>query len=177
MTDSNSDAANVRWLSYDEIADMRGIDRASAIRMVRRKRWPKQDGNDGTTRVAVPGQFFRTKRTKQDDLGQTPTLPVLFIPGQALNDPGQPADKSSATKALEDAVATLVEELGQDRAELRAEVAVLQLRVEMAEADTKAERELRTEAEKRAAVAEAKLEAAEAALTEARRPFWRRWIG
>jgi len=33
---------------------MRGIDRPSAIRIARRKRWPKQDGNDGTTRVLVP---------------------------------------------------------------------------------------------------------------------------
>ena len=57
--------AETRWLSYDELACVRGIDRASAIRLVRRKRWPKRDGNDGTVRVAVPADIAEdTPRTK-----------------------------------------------------------------------------------------------------------------
>jgi hypothetical protein len=91
--------------------------------------------------------------------------------------PTDQADRPNATKALEDAVATLVEQFGQDRTELKAEAAKLRERIERAEAQTMTERGLRTDAERRAAVAEAKLEAAEAALAEARRPFWRRWMG
>jgi hypothetical protein len=44
-----------RWLSYDELAEVSGIKRESVIRLVRRKMWPKRDGNTpGDVRVAVP---------------------------------------------------------------------------------------------------------------------------
>src|SRR4051795_9955883 len=95
---------DARWLSYDDIADMRGIDRASAIRMVRRKQWPKQDANDGTTRVAVPGAFFRAKRTKAAAPGQgAPKAPGL--PPDNANDNGHNFN------ALSEHVRTLREQL------------------------------------------------------------------
>jgi hypothetical protein len=45
---------DVRWLSYAEIAKIRGISRASVERKVRRARWRRQIDNQGVTRVAVP---------------------------------------------------------------------------------------------------------------------------
>lgn len=45
---------DVRRLTYAELAAVRGISRASAERLVRRKHWPRQVGNDGITRVTVP---------------------------------------------------------------------------------------------------------------------------
>ena len=43
-----------RWLSYGELGQARGISTASAIRLAFRRQWRRQDGNDGTVRVAVP---------------------------------------------------------------------------------------------------------------------------
>jgi uncharacterized coiled-coil DUF342 family protein len=43
-----------RSMTYAEIAAARGISADSAVRLVRRKRWTKQAGNDGTVRVLVP---------------------------------------------------------------------------------------------------------------------------
>ncbi len=43
-----------RWLSYVELAELRGISKASATRMSFRYKWRRQAGNDGTVRVFVP---------------------------------------------------------------------------------------------------------------------------
>jgi C4-dicarboxylate-specific signal transduction histidine kinase len=43
-----------RSMTYAEIAAARRISADSAVRLVRRKRWAKQAGNDGTVRVLVP---------------------------------------------------------------------------------------------------------------------------
>ncbi len=45
---------DVRKLTYAELAAIRGISRASAERLARRKRWSRQVGNDGIARVIVP---------------------------------------------------------------------------------------------------------------------------
>jgi hypothetical protein len=58
----SDDIEETRWLSYAELAEARGIDLASAIRTVRNRRWPKQKGNDGKIRVAVPWEFLQAKR-------------------------------------------------------------------------------------------------------------------
>lgn len=56
-----------RWLSYEEIAEIRRIGRESAARIARLKRWPKRTGNDGTIRVAVPLNFLEGKRRAQTE--------------------------------------------------------------------------------------------------------------
>jgi hypothetical protein len=43
-----------RWLSYGELGQARGIGTVSAIQLAFRRKWRRQDGNDGTVRVAVP---------------------------------------------------------------------------------------------------------------------------
>jgi hypothetical protein len=102
-----------RWLSYDELAEIRGIDRASAIRMVRRKRWPKQESNDGTTRVAVPASVIRVTRHPVTDLG-TPSDKNHVLSG----------DKDQTIKALEGEAAALREALARESARAdRAEAA------------------------------------------------------
>jgi hypothetical protein len=47
-------AADGRWLTYDEIAAVRGTQRVGAIRWVQRHKWRRQPGNDGLVRVLVP---------------------------------------------------------------------------------------------------------------------------
>ena len=43
-----------RRMTYDELAQARGISLGSARRLSRRHRWPRQVGNDGIARVTVP---------------------------------------------------------------------------------------------------------------------------
>jgi hypothetical protein len=54
------------WLSYAELAAQRGIAVASAIRVARRRRWPKQQANDGTVRVSVPVDFLNAPRVREE---------------------------------------------------------------------------------------------------------------
>ena len=50
----SADDPDVRWLSYSQIAALRGISRASAERMVRKHRWRRTQNNHGVTVAAVP---------------------------------------------------------------------------------------------------------------------------
>ncbi len=50
----------VVWLTYDEIATWLGIERESARQQVKRKRWARQNGNDGKVRIAVPEEVLST---------------------------------------------------------------------------------------------------------------------
>lgn len=43
-----------RWLTYDELANMRGISRASARRLVQRNGWRQQHDDQQTVRILVP---------------------------------------------------------------------------------------------------------------------------
>ena len=43
-----------RRMTYAELATVRGISALSAERLVRRRNWPRQVGNDGIVRVLVP---------------------------------------------------------------------------------------------------------------------------
>jgi hypothetical protein len=49
------DRDDIRRLTYAELAAVRGISVLSAERLVRRRHWPRQLGNDGVVRVLVPG--------------------------------------------------------------------------------------------------------------------------
>jgi hypothetical protein len=62
----------VRWLSYAALAQARGIGRASAERLARRKRWQRMAANDGSTLVRVP----------EDEATLSPDDPV-DVPGEA----------------------------------------------------------------------------------------------
>jgi hypothetical protein len=55
-----------RWLSYGELGQARGISTASAIRLAFRCKWRRQDGNDGTVRVAVPVDEAKPQREVVD---------------------------------------------------------------------------------------------------------------
>ena len=55
-----------RWLTYAELAAMRGISRTSAERLVLRRRWRKQKGNDGAVRVSVPATFLTSPDASPD---------------------------------------------------------------------------------------------------------------
>jgi hypothetical protein len=57
---------DVRWMTYAELAEARGISKASAARLVMRRKWTRRRGNDGGARVAVP---VGEDQPKHDDTG------------------------------------------------------------------------------------------------------------
>jgi hypothetical protein len=114
-----------RWLTYQELADARDINRRSAVRLAQRRRWLRRPGNDGTTRVAVP---IGEDQPKHDDGGDDAC-------DAARDDAGDDAgDISRIVSALEVVVAPLREELEianrrAERAEVARDVALGQLRM------------------------------------------------
>lgn len=127
-----------RWMTYAELAEARGIKEPAAIRLVQRRRWERQAGNDGAARIAVPLSELRPSRAV------TPS--VTLVAGDSLERERQRADQAETreqeTRALAD----------QRGVELTAALV-------------------------RAARAEGEATALREALTEARRPAWRRWFG
>jgi hypothetical protein len=51
-----------RWLSYDELGRIRGIGRASAVKLAQREKWQRRRGNDQTARVLVPLEWLKPAR-------------------------------------------------------------------------------------------------------------------
>jgi hypothetical protein len=76
-----------RWLSYAQLAELRGITKKAAVRMTQRHRWRRQPGNDGTALVWVP----------ETDL--TPRQPSRQTPRPAGDGDGGP-DKDHVIEAL-----------------------------------------------------------------------------
>lgn len=149
-----------RWMTYAELATSRCISRTSATRLASRKGWPRQLGNDGQARIAVPA----AAQVPPPDAA--PVITPVALPGGAPGDveaitPGTVPDNGGAE-------ALTRERQRADRAEVQA-----------AEARTLAEQrgvDL-MDAVERAAKAEGQVEGLREALAEARRPAWRRWLG
>jgi hypothetical protein len=76
-----SDPDESRWVSYTDLAKARAISRLSAERLVRKKRWPKREGNDKTIRVLVPAHEL-TATAEGRPSNRPDALPVLV---QALD--------------------------------------------------------------------------------------------
>jgi hypothetical protein len=126
-----------RWMTYDELAEMRGIKRIGAVRLVQRYKWRRQAGNDGRARVLVPHDALAPVRGT--DAGSS--APMHVTPTSAGNGSGTDAGTmlAGALAALEDAVTGLRGQL--DVANARAE------RAEAAIADAASDvRELRSHA-------------------------------
>jgi predicted RNase H-like nuclease (RuvC/YqgF family) len=104
-----------RWMTYDELAEARGIDRQSARRMANRSHWRRQKDNRGTVRVYVPiEQAIRARR--HSSAGTSADRPAPTSAGTSVDmSADMPADTQRAITALEASLAVLREQL--DRAE------------------------------------------------------------
>ena len=111
----DADKDDIRWLTYVELGQARGISTSSATRLAFRRKWRRQVGNDGTARVAVPLTEVQPRPDKAPD-----------DRNDARND--DRGDISRIVMVLETSVASLTEraiaaEKRADRAEIRAESA------------------------------------------------------
>jgi len=173
MDDAGEDG---RWLTYDELAEARGIDRQSARRMANRSRWRRQKDNHGVVRVYVPlAQAIRQRRQRDVPAGISTDKPADMSAGTS-------ADIRQAIGALEAAVVAFRERAEADAAiiaGLRAEVVALRqagvdhqaieaaLRAQLAAATEVADQTLRQAQDARDA-AEGRAQRAEDRTTELR---------
>src|SRR4051812_40780756 len=99
---------DVRWLTYDEMAQELRITRESARQLTIRKRWPRRKGNDGKARIGVP----------EDDLTSDDTPPVTPpAPSDATS--SDPSDELSPIRVLLRHIERLERELETVREEAR----------------------------------------------------------
>lgn len=149
MDDAGDSRGDSRWVSYAELALIRGITRDSAIRLVRRERWRKLPGNaGGSVRILVPDAWL------QPALGASSPDRGGQIPGDPGGDPG----------GLRGLLAGWQQAL--ELARIRAEAEVI--RADRAEARAKQAEQDRRGAETRADCLRERLEAAQLEAAELR---------
>jgi hypothetical protein len=147
---------HIRWMSYDELGQARGINATSAKRLALRRKWRRQADNDGTPRVAVPLREATTQ------------------PGRAAAS----KDVGRLVSGLEAALSTLQEQLkfehsraeqAVDAAQLSAErLAAAEAQVKNLESATKMAALVRQSLERALTAEEAARADAEAALADER---------
>lgn len=64
--DRSMDQDDGRWLTYPELAAVRGIDKPSAIRLATRKKWRRQRDNRRVVRVLVPPEWLAPRYQSMD---------------------------------------------------------------------------------------------------------------
>src|SRR6185436_15493331 len=62
------DGFDGRWMTYAELAQLRGIDKQSAARLTFRRRWRRQKDNRGTVRVLVPHEWHEVSQDASRDV-------------------------------------------------------------------------------------------------------------
>lgn len=127
-SDTDADTSEGKWLTYEELAELRRIDVPSAIKLAsRHPGWPKRKSNTGLQQGLVPVDWYERAKGRWDRYGD------------------KSPDVSGIAKAFELAVTSL-----------SARAAAAEARTEVALADLKAEREARdrTTAELTAALAD-----------------------
>jgi len=138
------DIGEGRWLTYTELAEIRGIGRESAVKLAQRERWRKLSGNspDRTVRIFVPAEWL--KPAKGGHIGEG--FPEGF------------GELSRLVSDLQDTVAFVRERA--EAAEARADAADADRRT--AEARAEAERARADQAEEDRRAAEVRADAADA---------------
>jgi hypothetical protein len=150
-----------RWMTFAELAATRGITRASAIRMVRRKRWRRMQDNQGRALTLVPEEWL----ARPDD------GPEDHPEGSATErHPDGPGDTglfhAKALATLETAVVALTNQLAKADARVAdTEGRLTQTAARLADAETRA-----NEARAEAAAAQGRVERLEAE----QRTWWAR---
>jgi len=104
-----------RRMTYAELADIRRISVASAMRLVRRKNWPRQTGNDGVVRILVPLPAAHDRQQRKDLFrGETSTDKQVVRRGHPrTSDRTSAPDNWRTIEALENAIAALREQLAK----------------------------------------------------------------
>lgn len=119
-----------RWLSYDDAAKALGITPDSVRRLVARKQWPRQQGNDGRTLVAVPLDRLPPDNPPDISPDSTPDTGGDATPDNIPDSPPAVTPDMSAAVAV----------LERHASRLEGELAVLRTKLEAVEGERDAER-------------------------------------
>ena len=133
-----------KWITKAELAAVRGIDLASASRLIRRRGWRRQPGNDGRIRVLVPVDFLASPTDGPSngpmDSPADEATPAPPVPADVQTDAAPaPSDIEADIKALRHDLTVLFEQK-MTAAEARAERAEAALAGERSRADVLRER-------------------------------------
>ena len=148
----DDDAGSGQWMTYDELATARGINRRAAVRLSQRHRLRRQPGNDGLARIWVPNDVATppqrlTRRQASHTNGSGTAVSDAHVDAgdtQALAAATARAEQAEANRRADVAIALTDRTLAQlAEAEKRADAARDQLqavRVQLttAEAEAKA---------------------------------------
>ena len=140
------------WLSYAELAQVRGTDKQSALKLALRKRWPRRKNNHGTMQVCVPPEWLGewARKSSSTASGVAPDMAFPMAPaaadGMDINSIIATLDAATAslTKRAE-AAEMLADSLQQerDKAHERADIAIAladRTLAQLAEANARADR-------------------------------------
>jgi hypothetical protein len=124
------DTGNGRWLTYSELASVRGINRASAVKLVQRERWQRSTGNERSrvVRVLVPDEWLSRAKESPPD--------TASVSAMSREDTGMIVALMARAERAEERT---------DEANKRADVAVAladHMLAQVAEATTRADRPL-----------------------------------
>jgi hypothetical protein len=162
--DSQDDSGGGQWLTYEEIAEARGIKRLAAVRLTQRHRWRRQRGNDGHARVLVPHDMLQRDRGDSDDdkagdsHRDSPTL-LAAIRAAHL---GETTALREQVEALKGEVGALREAHAGEAGALRSRLEDAEGRAERAEAAISGERQRADSLRDRLDAAQADLDRASA---------------
>lgn len=152
-------ADDIRWMTYTELAEALGIGPDSARNLVRRKRWPRQTGNDGLARVGVPVTHLVERLEAQGNDGaadtpaDSPINPPTDSTTETLVDGG-----IIALEVLKEHIGRLETEISDLKDELsreRARAAQVDALTAILEIERKRSEELRQERDKWSGLVEA----------------------
>jgi hypothetical protein len=158
-----------RRMTYAELAQARGISRASAKRLAQRHHWGRQAGNDGVTRATVPLAFL-----------ENPAVPKAKAVTRD-NEVMSPATGATARVTRVDITSDVVDDITGDDAPvtepLGRAVEVLRNQLDVANRRIDELHQMLADARTAAMISgcEAAALRAENALLKAH-PWWRRWF-
>ena len=146
-----------RWISYTELAEIRGTDKTSALKLALRKKWPRRKDNHGTMHVCVPPEWLGSWGNRRPPDNTPQDMPSSTPNGM---------DISRSISTLEMALASADKRADQaekraDRAEIRAEQA--EARADQAQQAVEMERNRADRAEAGREAAQARADRAEQA--------------
>jgi hypothetical protein len=119
-------AEEARWMSYDELADARGISRQSARHLVRRHRWLRRQGNDGEIKALVPFSEIQVQPRPAADTAAEPRGDIAAAITAGI-DAAIPGAIAAASEPLKEQLAH--ERKRADEAAIRADDAVAAERI------------------------------------------------
>ena len=148
-------------MTYAELATIRGIGRASAVKLVQRERWQRSSGNDRarTVRVLVPDDWLQPARERPEASGKFPATSTEYGGMLAAIEAAHMRETEALIDQV-DAVRTLADQAMSQLADANARGDALHDRLSAAEAAV-ADEQQRTIA-LRAAIDELKAEAQQA---------------